>query len=417
MKNINLKILLIFLMAFIKYNLNSQQIKDIEIKKASPKPTVNSPKKEIKKVLPKRVYSVDNKSVVKKSVDYSTVFDEAEKLTNNSEYLQSNIILDKLKGTQADNLEVIVLRLNNHENLAVQYNEMKLYALERNEQKKIIQYLTKMNIKYDEEKEVEIAECHSEIARSFINEYNDSKNVDKIKNQMLSEGISNIDLAIKNNPSLSIDFQITKAEIYYLAGAVNELKASLETLKKSNEPEVKLLAQLIKEKQKATDIKTIQLNTAEIEKLSKKNKIYLLDANKQLAENLNVKIKNAESSLSKGIEYYNNKEYDNALKSLNEAIAQGENKVSNYFVADIHFHNYAITAQKLTEVDRYKTAIRYFEADIALKGTDKSYQHLAYMYEKGLGIIPNLPKAKELYKKSCEMGLEAGCVSLKRINI
>ena len=70
-------------------------------------------------------------------------------------------------------------------------------------------------------------------------------------------------------------------------------------------------------------------------------------------------------------------------------------------------------AQRITQ--DYKEAFKWFEKS-ANQGDIFAQNNLGEMYNQGQGIEVDKEKAKQLYKKSCDKGLEESCKKLKEYN-
>ena len=97
----------------------------------------------------------------------------------------------------------------------------------------------------------------------------------------------------------------------------------------------------------------------------------------------------------KGIEYYNNKDYANAVKCFQQAAEQGD-AISQNYMGECYFYGNGVTKNLQEAAKWYRKA--------AVQGNANAQNSLGYCYENGEGVTKDLQEAVKWYRKAAEQG-------------
>tara|TARA_R110000868_G_scaffold291709_1_gene552244 strand:+ start:10532 stop:11119 length:588 start_codon:yes stop_codon:yes gene_type:complete len=111
-----------------------------------------------------------------------------------------------------------------------------------------------------------------------------------------------------------------------------------------------------------------------------------------------------DSWLDKGVEAYQEKNYQQAVndfkKSANSGNPQGQNDLGVYYIRSVPH-----------TVDKYKEAKRWLDK-ASEQNLSAAYYNLAGLYKDGLGVTKNLEHAVTLYKRGAQLGDVKSCGKL-----
>ncbi|WP_206081787.1 tetratricopeptide repeat protein [Hallella mizrahii] len=110
----------------------------------------------------------------------------------------------------------------------------------------------------------------------------------------------------------------------------------------------------------------------------------------------------------KGIEYYNNKDYANAVKCFQQAAEQGDAKSQNY-MGECYYYGNGVTKNLQEAAKWYRKA--------AVQGNANAQNSLGYCYENGEGVEKNGEEAFFWYRKAAQQGDADGVISKFSCNI
>ncbi len=100
-----------------------------------------------------------------------------------------------------------------------------------------------------------------------------------------------------------------------------------------------------------------------------------------------------------GDDYYDAKNYEEALRCYREAAEHG-NARGQDGIGELYYYGYAVQQDHAEAVKWYRLA--------AAQGLDKAQRHLGYMYELGIGVDKDHSEAVKWYRKAAEQGDDGG---------
>ena len=101
------------------------------------------------------------------------------------------------------------------------------------------------------------------------------------------------------------------------------------------------------------------------------------------------------AQFDKGIEYYSNKDYANAVKCFQQAAEQGDAKSQNY-MGECYYYGDGVTKNLQEAAKWYRKAAEQGNAD--------AQSSLGYCYYFGEGVTKNFQEAVKWYRKAAEQG-------------
>ena len=105
----------------------------------------------------------------------------------------------------------------------------------------------------------------------------------------------------------------------------------------------------------------------------------------------------------KGIEYYNNKDYANAVKCFQQAAEQGD-PIAQYKLGVCYDNGEGVTKDPQEAVKWYRKA--------AEQGYARAQYNLGVCYDNGQGVTKDLQEAVKWYRKAAEQGKDQGQISM-----